>query len=318
MNAFCISHVKDVDGVGAAAIVKAATGARVMLSDYDTLMEDLDRIPKETEQFFLCDLGSDNSNVDQFLEKLKSISRRAKVTYVDHHFMSGATKRRLRSSGVRLVHDVKECSSILAYLTLKESLPAGASLVALYGAVTDYADGSPNARVLMERADRQFVLFEAAMLAFALGRKGAAGGFPELVVDELSRMKHPHEIEGVPRLAVEQLEKVRELEDEVRSKGKRSGKLAYMVTGQYSTGNVSKLLIGAFGVRVGVALKEKSPGWYEVSLRGTSECKAHLGRTIDRISAKLGGNGGGHKVAAGCRIPVGRMDDMLTELEKKI
>jgi nanoRNase/pAp phosphatase (c-di-AMP/oligoRNAs hydrolase) len=89
-----------------------------------------------------------------------------------------------------------------------------------------------------------------------------------------------------------------------------------MITTQHSTGNVAKLLVGAFAVAAGVALKEEQPGWYEVSLRSTSECKIHLGRTIDGIARRLGGNGGGHRKAAGCRVPVSKADTMLAELSE--
>jgi single-stranded DNA-specific DHH superfamily exonuclease len=318
LKAFCISHVKDVDGLGSAALAVAATGAEVLLSDYDDLLENLARVPTDIEEFVLCDLGADNANLDEFLRRLKKIAKNAEVTYIDHHFMTPATKQRLRRTGVRLVHDEKECSSMLAYLTFKDSLPEGSRLVALCGAVTDYMDDSPAARKLMEQADRQFVLLEATMLAYALGRKGGQEGFPEMVVEELSKMKYPHEIEGVPHLAVAQLAEVARLGEHVKERGKRMGRMAYMVTAQHSTGNVAKLLIGAFGVPVGVALKEKEPGWYEVSLRSTSQCKLHLGRTIDKIASKLGGNGGGHRKAAGCRVPVSQIDMMLNELSKKV
>ncbi len=318
MKSFCISHVKDVDGLGSAALVAAATGAEVLLSDYDDLHERLDRVPVDTKNFILCDLGADNANLDEFLKRLGSISEHAEVTYIDHHYMSASTKRRLRKCGVRLVHDERECSSMLAYKTFKGSLPERARLIALCGAVTDYLDDSPLAKKMMEQADRQFVLLEASMLSYALGRMGGVDGFPELVVRELSKMKHPHEIEGVPEYAVEQLGQVARLGERVKEEGKRVGRLAYMVTTEHSTGNIAKLLIGAFGVPVGVALKEEQDGSYEVSLRSTSECKVHLGRAIDRIASELGGNGGGHKKAAGCRIPVSRVDDMLKALAKKI
>jgi len=310
--------VKDVDGLGSAALVVAATGAAVLLSDYDDLLENLARVPPGTEEFVLCDLGADNANLEHFLRAVKSISKGARVTYIDHHYMAPTTKRRLKKSGIRLVHDEGECSSMLAYLTFKESLPEGARLVALCGAVTDYMDDSPAARKLMEQADRQFVLLEATMLAYALGRKGAQDGFPEMVVSELSKMKRPHEIAGVPRLAVGQLVEVARLGEHVKEQGKKMGRLAYMITTQHSTGNVAKLLVGAFEVPVGVALKEKQAGWYEVSLRSTSECRVHLGRTIDKIASRLGGNGGGHRKAAGCRVPVSRVDEMLAELSRKI
>lgn len=318
MKTFCISHVKDIDGLGSAALVMAATGAEVLLSDYDDLLDNLARVPPGTEKFVLCDLGADNANLDGLLKRLKTIAKGTKVIYIDHHFMTEATKRRLRRIGVRLVHDERECSSMLAYLTFKGSLPERARLIALCGAVTDYTDDSPTAKKLMEQADRQFVLLEATMLAYALSRKGTKDRFPETVVSELSKMKHPHEITDVPHLAVDQLIEAARLGEHVKEQGTKMGRLAYMITNQHSTGNIAKLLVGAFEVPVGVALKEKRPGWYEVSLRSTSECRIHLGRTIDRIAKRLGGNGGGHRKAAGCSIPVSKANTMLSELSKKV
>ena len=156
------------------------------------------------------------------------------------------------------------------------------------------------------------------MLALAVGKNSEKPGYSEMVVRELSKMEYPHEIEGVPSSAVEQLRIEASLSEEVRTQGTKMGRLAYMTTSQYSTGNIAKLLIGAFDVPVGVAMKEKQQGWYEVSLRGTGEVRIHLGRTIAKISAKLGGSGGGHKKAAGCRIPVDRAGQMMTALARKI
>ena len=316
MDSFCISHRKDVDGVGAAALVAAATGATVILSDYEDLTENLGRIPDDAAQLVLCDLGTDNADLGGFLKEMKRIATKARVTYVDHHFMTESTKNRLRKAGVRVVHDEKECSSLLALKTFEAELPQKARLVALYGAVTDYMDNSPLAMKMMEQEDRQFVLLEASMLSYAMGRRAGEEGFPETVVKELAKMRLPHEIEGVPESAVRQLTEVAELGNRVRDQGKRMGRLAYMVTTQYSTGTIAKLLIGAFRVPVGVALKEKERGWYEVSLRSTSEGKLHLGKSIARISARLGGSGGGHRKAAGARIPVERAEEMLGSLAK--
>jgi len=310
--------VKDVDGLGSAALVTAAIGAEVALSDYDDLLENLARVPSETEKFVLCDLGADNANIGKFLDGLKRIAEHAEVTYIDHHYMTPQTVEELRRSGIRLVHNTKECSSVLAFEEFKESLPQRASLVALLGAVTDYMDDSPTARKLMERADRQFVLLEATMLAYALSKKGSSDDFPMRIVSQLAKMKYPHEILGVPKLAFDQLEDVKKLSEEVKKKGRKMGRLAYMITSQHSTGNVAKLLVGAFDVPLGVAMKEKRAGWYEVSLRSTSECKIHLGRTIDRIANRLGGKGGGHRNAAGCSLPASKAKTMLSELSTKV
>ena len=318
LKAFCISHIKDVDGLSSAALVVAATGAEVLLSDYASLMQNLDRVPGDTEQLVLCDLGSDNANLDAFVSKMKEIALRAKVTYIDHHYATKTTKLRLRRAGVKLVHDESECSSVLTYMTFRDVLPERARTVALLGAVTDYMDDSPLARGMMEQTDRQFILLEASMLAYAVARKGSDKGFPEMVVGELSKMRHPHEMEGVPGYAVEQLSAVVRLGEEVRRHGKKVGNLAYVITSQRSTGNAAKLLIGELGAAVGVAMNEQEKGWYEVSLRCTSGCRVHLGNTISRIASELGGSGGGHKKAAGCRVPVGRMKEMLEKLSQAV
>ncbi len=318
MRAYCITHRKDVDGLGAGALAVAATGGEVILSDYDDLIQNIREVPSDADLLVVSDLGADGADFAEFLAELKRVAAHGEVTYIDHHYMSADAKRRLAKAGVKVVHDVKECASMLAYKTFRRSLPERARLIALCGAVTDYMDDSPMARKLMEQGDRQFVLLEASMLSYALGRMQGEGGFPEMVVKELSEMKHPHEIPGVPEAAVAELEEVAKLGEFVKEHGKKKGKLAYMVTTQYSTGNIAKLLIGAFGVPVGVAMKEKQEGWYEVSLRGTSEAKVHLGKAISKISARLGGSGGGHGKAAGCRIPVGRLDDMLEARATKI
>jgi len=318
LKAYCISHVKDVDGIGAGALVAAATGAEVRLSDYVTLMDDLAKVPADVDRFVLCDLGSDNANAEEFASRMGSIASHAEVTYIDHHLMSDATKRRLKRAGVTVVHDETECAAMLAYRTFKDNLPERARMIALLGAVTDYMDDSPMAKRMMELADRQFILLEATMLAYAVAKKAGEGGFPEMLVRELAKMKHPHEIPGVPALAVEQLSEMVKLGDEVKRKGKKLGTLAYMVTAQRSTGNVAKLLIGGFDVPVGVALKEQEKGWYEVSLRCTDESRIHLGKTIGKIASGLGGSGGGHRKAAGCRIPVERMGEMLDRLSASL
>ena len=317
LKAYCLSHRKDVDGLGSGSLAVAATAGRILLTDYDDIVQNLRRIPSNAERVVISDLGADSADFPQFLEEIRRISANAKVTYIDHHFMSDVAKRKLEETGIQLVHNVKECASILTYQTFRDVLPDGAKLIALCGAVTDYMDDSPVAKKMMERAERHFVLLEATMLSFALGNHSDEEGYPEMLVGELAKMKRPDEIKGVPESALAQLGKEAVLEEEVKADGVKKGNLAYIVTRRYSTSIASKVLLGAFDVKVGVALKEKQPGWYEVSLRSTSDSRVHLGRSIGKIAAGLGGSGGGHRRAAGCRIPKSRMEEMIAALTKK-
>ena len=315
---YCLSHVKDIDGISAASLTRAATGAEVTLTDYGRILEELRAVPRDAKRVFVCDLGVDTSEMEPFLTMMGSLAERASVTYIDHHFLPAPAKARIRKSGARFVHDERECASILAYLTFRDVLPPRCQLVALYGAVNDEMDWAPEAARLMETTDRHFVLTEASLLSQALSFKAGREGFPDMLVRELSRGKLPHEIEGVPESAMKQVESEAKLMKEVSRHGKRVGGLAYMDTTEYSNGIVAKLLLGAFKVPVGVAIRENKPGELVVELRGTSECRVHLGRVIGRVSLMLGGSGGGHRLASGCIIPSDKESQMIDILSKKV
>ncbi len=314
----CISHVKDVDGVSSAALVFAAKGGTFRLTDYDDLLDEIDAVPASATSVTICDLGTNASNFPEFVRRLAVLAKKMPVIYIDHHFLTEDAKRDIIKAKVELRHDVKDCSSVLTYLTYKDHLPEGARLLALYGAVTDYMDGSAKASQMMETFDRQFILLESTMLAYALAKNGRDESYPETLVKELAKMMAPHCIEGVGRDALEQAEVVRLLAEEVRLKGTRLGKLAYMKTGESATGNVAKLLLGAFGVPLGVAYKEKAGGVVELSLRSTSESGIHLGKEIGAMAQRHGGSGGGHEKAAGCSVPSSELQGLLEELEKRL
>ncbi|MDA4118305.1 MAG: DHHA1 domain-containing protein [Thaumarchaeota archaeon] len=311
----CISHIKDVDGVASAALVFAAKGGTFRLTDYDDLLKEMSAIPGTIDGLTICDLGTNVSNFPDFLESLQALARRMPVTYIDHHYLTAEAKEQILSLGVDLHHDSADSAAMLTYMAYKNDLPVDAKMLALYGAVTDYMDGSPNASRIMETLDRQFVLLEGTLLSYALARNGRDYAYLEMLVKELADMKVPHTIEKVGESALQQAEKIRLLAEEVRKKGTRLGMLAYMETDESATGNIAKLLLGAFDVPLGVAYKEKPGGIVEVSLRSTSSSRTHLGKEIGAIAQRHGGSGGGHEKAAGCSIPLSEFQGVLMELE---
>jgi RecJ-like exonuclease len=315
LRSFCISHAKDVDGLTSAALVVAARNALFRVTDYDDLLDELDAIPKAVDELILCDLGTDPGKFPKFSAKIGELSARMSVTYIDHHYLTPQAKLELKKLGVRVVHNPGECAGMLTYRTFRESLPEGAKQLALYAAVTDYMDNSPLSKKLMQRFDRHFILLEATLLSYAVARRGSDPRFLENVVRSLSKMELPHKIPGVPRYALQQLEVVESLAEVVRQTGKLLGRVAFAETKEHATGNVAKLLLGAFDVPVAVAFREKDrKGWVEVSLRGTPETRVHLGQTISRLAENFGGNGGGHRLAAGCSVPREHILQLIEEL----
>ena len=162
---------------------------------------------------------------------------------------------------------------MLTYLTFRSSLPEEAKMVSLYAAVTDYMDGSRNARRIMETYERHLILLESTLLSYALAMKGGDPEYPRMLVEQLSKMRLPHQIPGVPEAARAQANVVAGLMKKVRKEGTLLRSVAYFDTKERATGIVAKLLLGAFGAAVGVSLRRKAGGKTEMSLRCTSECK---------------------------------------------
>ena len=295
----------------------AATGGDFLLTDYDTLLSDLGRVPKGVDRLVLCDMGVDGSDEGPFVEALGAIASRAAVTYIDHHLLRRKAERRIEGLGVELVHDEGECASMLTYANFMGALPPAAWQVPLLGAVTDGMDDSPMSRRMIEGTDRLHILAEASLLSNAVLANRGDRAFLRAVVRGLSRMAEPHEIEGVEGAAFRQLRRSKELVRLIAERGRKLRGLAYVVLPEGTRGNVAELIPGAMDVPVGVSLAPAGAR-YLVELRGTSRCKAHLGKAISEVAAMYGGSGGGHRLAAGGTIPASSAEDSLRALDGRL
>jgi RecJ-like exonuclease len=78
-------------------------------------------------------------------------------------------------------------------------------------------------------------------------------------------------------------------------------------------------VLGLSGKDVGVAFKERvDHGIYAVSIRGSKNCKQHLGKIVNILATDLGGSGGGHDKACGAVIPKAKIKTFLQEFNKKL
>jgi len=310
----CVSHRKDVDGLASAALVQGAKGTEVLLAGYNDVLAILRQI-QGVKEVYICDLGLNPSITPGFLAELDRLSQSSSVTYIDHHPLNEELKGQIRAKGVDLVHSVEECAGVLTYLKLRDELPAESFLLACYAAVTDYLDTQPLARQLMQRFDRQFILLEATMLSYAISRRNGDPLFLASVINRLAKMTYPHQIEGVQAAAAVQAEEIVKLSSTLSKEGQRMRNFAYAETREEATGLVANLLFGAFDTPVAFAYRIESEGVFEGSLRGSYTLDKNLGSIATVLAQQLGGSGGGHKKAAGVRVPVTRLKEFLDLLD---
>ncbi|MCS7116193.1 MAG: DHHA1 domain-containing protein [Nitrososphaerota archaeon] len=315
VNRICISHRKDVDGLSSAALIKAAIGCKVILSDYDDLKDRLSSVG-EFDELYLCDMGLNLDVADKILQYAKNRPMNS-IHYIDHHTLDPSILKKIREAGIDVTHSEDESTSVLTYQKFCKVLPKKAELLAAYGAITDYMDLQPIARKIIQGYDRQFILLEATLLSYALARSDDE--FLLKLVDHLSEFRYPHQIPSLIDRAIEQAEYIAELIVKIEMNGKRMKNFAYMEVKESITGNIAHFLIGVFDVPIGVVYRVfKDRGVFEVSLRGSSECRHHLGMIASRIANKLGGFGGGHPRASGAQIPLEKLNDFLQLLDQEL
>ena len=322
-STIAISHRKDADGISSAALIRYLTDAHIFLTDYGDMVETLSGVGRANE-YFIADLGLNPNTFEGFLRQVERLSEYGQVNYIDHHPLQKDFEDKIRSAGVRIIHSVEECASVLIYKEYAERFEESPAMkiAACCGAITDYMDLQPYAKKIIASFDRQFLLYEATVLSFSIATigRGSSESNSQLihVAEELASGKLPHQLENASSFAQSYAERSAELISLARKNGRRMKNFAYYLTSESSTGNVANFLVGVFEVPVGVALRVEDPGYYEISLRSIQESNHDLGKIVGRIASKLNTSGGGHPHASGARIKQQDLERFLQLLDDEL
>ena len=318
----CVSHREDADGISSAALIKQAFGGETILTDYPGMMDDMEplRTDEKLKELYICDLGLNKKNESDFVEMLTQLrKRRIKISYIDHHDLDKKIINQLKKIKVNVVHDTNECASVQVYNTYKRKLNDHAAFVAACAAITDYMEDRPFGSKLLQIFDRQFALISATVMTYNIVGHQKEPDYLLYLVDELSESKYPHEIPNSFEFAQLQVEKLASIISKVKENMKLKKNLGYMeITDSGASGAVN-FVLGLSGKDVGVAYKERVDyGVYAVSVRGSKQCKIHLGRLINKITTDIGGSGGGHDKACGASIPKDKITKFINTLNSSL
>jgi RecJ-like exonuclease len=274
--------------------------------------EDLDKVladaPRDLDWLVLADLGLNEKR--EVIRGLPAIARR--VLYVDHHLLSAESKGVLRKARVIVRHSLNDCASVLVWDLLRDQLPGRAISLAAYGAVTDPPVPGRLTRQVMLKTSWNLDAYEGHLLALALSSPKCTDLLRENTVRQLSSLQLPHEMRAVRRLADQQAARMLKVQKQLYDRAEVKGRVAIVRGGRLALGTTAELLLGVPNVVATLVYRAAdSPTRTRVSVRGTDECGRHLGKLLDRLSRKLGGEGGGHMLAAGAMVPSSRLQEFL-------
>jgi len=163
-------------------------------------------------------------------------------------------------------------------------------------------------------------MLESTALSYMISSNQHDENFLLRIVDAISKDKFPHDIEGGFMMAEKYAIKVSEAVKSLQNLISYKENLAYVRNDLDLTASVIvNFVLGISGRPVAAVYKARDEiDSFVVSIRGSKECEAHLGRIVNEVAANLGGSGGGHDKACGAVIPRDRLDEFITGLNRRI
>ncbi len=308
----------DSDGVCSAAIAKAALNrqydeVKVFFTHPAGLLEDL--ISFASGDVIVVDIAVNESSAEDLKKFLMTYS--GEVTYIDHHPPPlNIAVEELGFSEVYVDYVEEASTSELTYRKYGKELSKDFDRIALYGAIADYADVTSWVEEALSRWDKRQIYFEAGILSQGLENSRKLYSLKREVVDHLSRNLRPSAHEELLKRALNQAQENEKLLTWVEQNVVVEGSIAYVLNPPGSIPIAAVYALRTTGVKIGIA-GEVRKDLVVMSLR-TANKELNLNNILRKITPLIRGSGGGHKNAAGARIPKENLSRLLRLLNEEL
>jgi RecJ-like exonuclease len=281
--------------------------------NYPDLLNALKGINEKVDSLYICDLALNVPIIDE----LKRIRKSTNIVYIDHHPIKTGIQEELKKIGVKLIHSLNKCAGMLTYKLLEKELPEKTSILAAYATLSDYPTLNEEVFHFLQQFDPHLLAFEYSILYYAVAKRSTDNAFKHKIIEELSKLKYPHEIENVIELAREQVEYPIDLIRKTNGNLSSGKHLVYTeVSGSASV--VANTLMHVTSKPTLICYKKNGDGTiYHLSIRSKDSNK-HLGTLTSEIAKKVEGSGGGHPLAAGAQLPQKNFGKFITFLDNAL
>ncbi len=300
----------DCDGVASAAIAYSVYRGKVVFSHPVGLLGDLEEFGREGRRVVILDISLDEETWRQIAEKLRSFDE---AVFIDHHPPPTGALEYLRSLGVKVFHEEGPSTAELSFRSLNPKPEL--SRVALYGAIGDYAIDTEWFKSMLGMWDIRSLYLEAGLLTLGLEALRREHDKKRVLVEELARNTLPSSIDFLVHYALQEARRLEEARRKLPEKIVPLRNIAYVVNPGASLGVSAFYTSVISGRKIGVAVELRGD-IAVMSLRSRDE-SIDLNTLLRQLAPKHGGHGGGHRKAAGARIPVKRLEEFLKELDSK-
>jgi len=308
----------DSDGVCSAALALAA-----LKNDYNKfniifthpvgLLEDFTALAQG--DVIIVDVALSEHNIRELKAVLNNY-RYGNITYIDHH--PEPLSLNLKGLRINVIHSITSSASELTFKYYIEfgKLSRDYERIALYGAIGDYLDETSWVKEALERWGKRQIYFEAGVLIQGLEGSRRMYDFKRHVVEHLSKNKRPSQLGELVVKALVEASNNEMLYEWVKHNVNVEENVAYVIDPPGSLGIAAVYARGVTGREVGIAAERRND-LMVMSLRAGKK-SIDLNKFLRQVTAYLGGSGGGHPHAAGCRIPYRSFKKLIEKLNSRL
>jgi len=305
----------DGDGVSSAALALAALNdARIFFSHPYGLYGDLKENVRIGDDVVIVDIALNEVHIEELVKIFSEISKKGELIYIDHH-PEPLSIRVNEIPGTAIVHDTEVCAAELTFKFFEDKLPWDYNRVALYGAISDYAMDTPFVRESLKDWDMRLIYFEAGVLSQGLEGSRKMYDFKRHVVKHLSENRLPSALSELLIKALIESVSEEEMIQEIKKSFRVKGNVAYILDPPGSIARAATYVRAIAKKEVGIA-GETRKDKIVMSLRTSSE-KIDLNKILRDLSRKIPIQGGGHRRAAGARVPIAYFEQFIDLLNEK-
>jgi RecJ-like exonuclease len=315
----------DCDGICAGALALSRfPGARLFFTKPVSLLHDLEEtaIPLNPKKLVICDIAITKSHAAEIVKRLKDIKGTSDILYFDHHTLPSTTSLNDVEDAVStLAHDTGASASEIVYRYFQKSLAMERIWLALYGAIGDYTDDTEFVMERMRNWDKRALYFEVSTLILGIkDERFSTYNAKRRICNTLATGGNPSDIRGLALAAKSAVTREFHIYKQVKRRAKMFGNIGFVKDlPKFGFRGPSALFAATVTDRpVGLSIHTIRDRIDITARKRVENPNIQLNKIMEKAAESVGGSGGGHARAAGARIPKGRLNKFLEEVDKMI
>jgi RecJ-like exonuclease len=310
MRTIILTH-GDSDGICAGAVSLAANpNSPLFFTNAVSVLADIEQA-RGFDRVVVCDIAINISTAPQLKAKLDEMARDAEIVYLDHHPLPRGF------SAEWLTSDLSSSASEMAYRHFRKVLPPDMSRVALYGAIGDYRDDSASIHDMVQDWDKRSLYYQAGTLSqgIEIGRRDYE--FKRWLVSQLAQNVQPSDIDVLAKNAIIASRQENALRKKVAEDVVSMRSVSYVLD-QNACMSKAAIYARVYGhTPVGMSCEYRDHrDVYDFSLRAKGTLDLNV--IVSEVTARYGGSGGGHPLAAGGRVPARSLRAFLKDFDEAV